>query len=309
MIALLLAVALGPDRFQVAQYTASAASLRGCAECRGERDDACAVRAGVQVLPLAAYAKERWPAPGRIKLLRPSAEASCAVAADALLGPRAQVELAAIRLAGAAPAPALLEKLPLRAGVRGWPRRHALAGEVRAIPQRNALRAALVCWPSPRGWPLALPGGADARPSLDASNLCERWLLAVDSAGEPDLLGVSYPVAEPAAPFSAADWPQAFGTAEAPPPPPPAPRAPAAAGPLPCADAARERTATLDRFDQWDLQVRAASRPSLDRASLTLSAPLWSGHCQELDVLRAALEKQLACTLRVDGACLGVEAR
>jgi hypothetical protein len=61
--------------------------------------------------------------------------------------------------------------------------------------------------------------------------------------------------------------------------------------------------ATLDRFDQWDQHIRGDGQPSLDRASFTLRSALWSGHCQEMDVLRAALERQLECTVAVEGRC------
>jgi hypothetical protein len=75
-----------------------------------------------------------------------------------------------------------------------------------------------------------------------------------------------------------------------------------------CGDAARAHTATLDRFDQWDLQIRGATRASLDRATFTLDAPAWTGHCQELDVLRGVLEQQLSCSVAVSGIC-AAEAR
>jgi hypothetical protein len=76
-----------------------------------------------------------------------------------------------------------------------------------------------------------------------------------------------------------------------------------------CGDAGRARAATLDRFDQWDLQIRGATRASLDRGSWKLDAAAWSGHCQEFDVLRAALEQQLACAVAVFGQCASLEAR
>jgi hypothetical protein len=75
-----------------------------------------------------------------------------------------------------------------------------------------------------------------------------------------------------------------------------------------CGDAARAHAATLDRFDQWDLQIRGATRASLDRATFTLDAPAWTGHCQELDVLRGVLEQQLSCSVAVSGIC-AAEAR
>jgi hypothetical protein len=224
------------------------------------------------------------------------------VPAEKLAGPRAAVELAAVRMAGAEPAAALLESVPLKAPIRGWPRAPARrsAETIAAAPDRSALRLAVACWPSERGWP---------NRALGAANACEWWLLAVDARGEPDLAGASFQLAEPA--FAAGTrWPVAFDksapladalSVAARPAAVPAPAAPSA--PAPCGDGARERTATLDRFDQWDRQIRGEPQPSLDRGSLTLRSALWSGHCQELEVLRAALEQQLDCALAVEGRC------
>jgi hypothetical protein len=92
----------------------------------------------------------------------------------------------------------------------------------------------------------------------------------------------------------------------------PSPESAPPAHPVPrgeCGDAARAHAATLDRFDQWDLQIRSATRASLDRGSWTLDAAAWSGHCQELDVLRTSLEQQLACAVAVSGHCASLEAR
>ena len=74
-----------------------------------------------------------------------------------------------------------------------------------------------------------------------------------------------------------------------------------------CGDAARAKLATLERFDQWDSQLRGSSRRSLDRGSWTLNAAAWMGHCQELDALRAALEQQLGCAVEQQGHCAGGE--
>ncbi len=317
---MLLAVALlgmAPEPFRAVQYAARPATLRGCAECKGEPDDACEVRAGVQMRSLEEYAQKRWSAPGRIKLLRSNADTDCAVPARSLFGARASVELAAIRMAAAAPSPALLEKFALGPAVHGWPRkgqdRKTSAGPQ---PDRAALRAAVLCWPSERGWPQPVTG-ADARAALDKENSCELWLVAVHAAtGEPDLEGASFPFAVKPFPPTDAKWAAVFDPAMSledalvPPEPaaaapaqPPAPPPPAA--PQPCGDAARGRSATLDRFDQWDRQIRGAAASSLDRASLTLNAAVWSGHCQELDVLRAALDQQLGCATPVSGKCRG----
>ncbi len=297
MIAILAAIGW----FQAVQYTPRPVSVRGCAECRGEPDDVCEVRAGAQMEPLEEYPR---PVAGRIKLLRPSAETACAVPAQKIVGPRAVIELAAVRMAATPPSPALLETLHLRPGVRGWPRapQRRNAETVPAAPDRTTLRLSLVCWPSEKGWP---------NRALGAANSCEWWLLALDGAGAPDLSGVSFAVAEPAF-FAGSKWAAAFdqGTALAesllvalPAAPAPAPPAAPAAAPARCGDGARERTATLDRFDQWDEQIRGETRPSLDRGSLMLRSALWTGHCQEMDVLRAALERQLECTLAVEGRC------
>jgi hypothetical protein len=314
---LVMLAAAAADGFRAVQYTAKPVSLRGCADCKGEPDDVCEIRPGAQVLSFEEYARLRWPAPGRIKLLRPSAEAGCAVTVKALFGPRAPVELAAVRLAASPPSTALLEKLRLRTAVRGWPHRppRHVDAAIAAAPQRTALRAAVVCWPSEHGWPMAAAAHPESAAALDATNSCEWWLLSVNAAGEPDLSGASFAIDEPAFAAGAARWAHAFDIA-APldesllagaPAPAPLP-APVAAAPVArCGEAARERTATLDRFDQWDLQIRHASTPSLDRAALTLPAASWSGHCQELEVLRAALEQQLECSLTVEGHCVGAE--
>lgn len=317
----LLLVALlasAPEPLRVVQYAAKAATLRGCAECKGEPDDACEVRAGVQARPLDEYAQKRWAAPGRIKLLRSNADTDCAVPARSLFGVRAPVELAAVRMAAAPPPPALLEKYALGPSVHGWPRK----GQDRkpsgaAPPDRAALRAAVLCWPSEHGWPQPATG-ADARAALEKDNGCELWLLAVHATtGEPDLEGASFPLA--VKPFAATDakWAAVLDPAvsledalvpqqpvAAAPAPAPAPAAPPPA-PQPCGDAARGRSATLDRFDQWDRQIRGAAAPSLDRGSFTLDAAAWSGHCQELDVLRAALDQQLGCATPISGKCRG----
>ena len=64
----------------------------------------------------------------------------------------------------------------------------------------TALRFALVCWPSDRGWP---------NRALGAANSCEWWLLAVDGSGAPDLSSASFQLAEPA--FAAGSkWSAAF---------------------------------------------------------------------------------------------------
>jgi hypothetical protein len=296
-----IALLLAAGWFQAVQYAPRAVSLRGCADCRGEPDDVCEVRAGAQSKPIEEYPR---PLAGRIRLLRPSAETACAVPSQKLVGARAVIDLAAVRVAAAEPSVALLEAIRPGAAVHGWPRAPPLRGaeSVAATPERSGLRLAVVCWPSERGW----PSGA-----LSQVNACEWWLLAVDRAGEPNLAGVSFPLAQSA--FAAGTrWPAAFDKAAplseavfAGAPQPSAPPAPAApsAGPVRCGEAAGERTATLDRFDQWDRQIRGDSRPSLERASFTLRSPLWSGHCQEMDVLRAALEQQLGCALQVEGRC------
>ena len=208
--------------------------------------------------------------------------------AQKIVGPRAAIELAAVRMAIVQPSAALLESVHLRPAIRGWPqRRHAET--IAAAPDRSALRLALVCWPSDRGWP---------NRALGSANSCEWWLLAVDGSGAPDLSGASFQLAEPA--FAAGSkWPAAFDKnapiaeslfINATPPPAPVPVA-APSAPGRCGEGAR------------DQQVRGDAQPSLDRASFTLRSPLWSGHCQEMEVLRAALERQLECALAVEGRC------
>ncbi len=292
MMILLLALL---DWFSVYQYAPKAVALRGCSECKGEPDDVCEVRSGAQVRRVDEL---RSTADGRVYLLRSKADPDCAVPAKALL--HGSLELAAIRMAGAAPSQALLEKA--RPAVKGWPR----APEKRkadqasaARPQRSALRLSLVCWASEQGWP---------RAGLDASNPCEWWLLPMKDK-EPDLAAASFPFDTKAFAFGDSRWARAFdpaatlddsillGEPAAPPPPPPA--APAV---VRCGDAARAHPAVLDRFEQWETQIRGARR-SIDTASWTLKAAAWSGHCQEMDVLRAALEQQLGCALSQQGQC------
>jgi hypothetical protein len=198
------------------------------------------------------------------------------------------------------------------------------------------LRFAVVCWPSEQGWPTPAVGGVAGRDALDETNACEWWLLSTKpDSGEPDLSGASFPVGtgqpsfaygdarwarafDPAVPFEetslfelpAAQRPPANAAPATPPPQREAPRSAASRDPGRCGDAARSRTATLDRFDQWDAQIRGSERSSLDRSSWILNAAAWSGHCQELDVLRAALEQQLSCALELQGRCVGAaEAR
>ena len=112
------------------------------------------------------------------------------------------IELAAVRMAASPPSPALLEALRLRPGIRGWPRapQRRSAETIAPAPDRSALRLSLVCWPSDRGWP---------NRALGAANPCEWWLLAAGGAGEPDLAGTSFAVAEPAFP-AGTKWPVAF---------------------------------------------------------------------------------------------------
>lgn len=323
MLALLL---LASDWFRAFQYTPKSASLKGCAECAGEPDDLCEVRAGAQAQALDDYARGRFPAPGRIKLLRSRADPDCAVQEAQLYK---SVELAAIRLASTPPSAAILDKAG--AGIRGWPRHKKPGAAVPGKPQRAAVRSAILCWPAEQGW----PSGA-----LGRANACEAWLLAVKpGSGEADLDGVSFPLEPRPVAFGDARWARAFDPAAsldepeqaarepesraAPSAQAPAGRGPAntqapsgrgaaggqaaaeGGGPAParCGEAARARAATLDRFDQWDRQVRKADAASLDRAALRLDAAAWAGHCQELDVLRAALEQQLGCALEQQGSC------
>lgn len=282
MIALLVAA----EVFRVFQYSPRAVTLRGCSECKGEPDDVCEVRAGAQVRGLEEYAQDRWPAEGRLKLLRSRADPDCAVPAKALLGPRGPLELAAVKL-GAAPSAELLQRAG--PGVSGWPRapsRRKGAAPSAQKPQRGDLRAAVVCWPSEQGWP------AKAHPT---KNACEEWLLPVRPDGEPDLAAASFLVgpAEAGTPLDAQPDPAPPAKVEPPPPP---------AAPVACGEAARSRAATLERFEQWEQQIRGA-RSSLDRAAFTLNAAAWSGHCQELEVLHAALEQQLGCAVAEQGSC------
>jgi len=314
-----LAAAEAPDWFRAWQYAAKPASLRGCSECQGEPDDVCEVRAGAQARPIGEYMKQRSAAPERIKLLRSKADPDCAVPAATFFGSRGPLDLAAVRLSRAPPSAALIERFAPRSAVAGWPRapQHRKGLQMAAaLPDRAALRTALVCWGSERGWPSS---------ELGAGTVCEWWLLPVTAEGEPDLARSSFPLL---AQFRFGDprWARAFdrsapleesiltgedpkrpeAVAAAPAAPaPPAPPAPAALrAPVRCPADGQVRTAVLDRFDQWEAQVVGARR-SLDRSTFTLDLGAWSGHCQELDVLRSALEQQLGCAVGQEGRCVG----
>ena len=318
----LLAAAEAPQWFRAWQYSARPVAMRGCSECQGEPDDVCEVRAGVQGRALAEYMKQRSPVPDRVKLLRSKADPDCAVPSSAFFGPRGSVELAAVRLAPAPPTAALIDRLGVKWAVPGWPQApHRRKGLqlTSAQPDRAALRTALVCWAADRGWPAA---------ELGASTSCEWWLLPVKAEGEPDLSRSSFVLVAqrdrwPASfRFGDPRWQRAFDPGatldesillgeEAPRAEAPAVAAsqpaPASSHPAPparCNGEARVRTAVLDRFDQWESQVVGARR-SLQRTSWTIDAGAWSGHCQELDVLRSALEQQLGCALGQEGRCLG----
>jgi len=322
----LLTASEAPDWFRVYQYAAKPASLRGCSDCQGEPDDVCEVRPGAQTRALAEYAQQRSRSPDRVKLLRSKADPDCAVPAAAFFGPRGTVELAAIRLSRTPPSAALIDRFAVRSAIDGWPRapqRRKDQHLVAAQADRSALRAALVCWGAERGWPSS---------DLLGATTCEWWLLPVKADGDPDLARSSFPLVAGrerwAEPFRYGDarWARAFdpgaafdesillggepprpeAAAAAPAPPPPAPAAvpPPPAASARCGGEARVRTALLDRFDQWEAQIVGARR-SLDRASWTLDAGAWSGHCQEMDVLRGALEQQLGCALGHEGRCIG----
>jgi hypothetical protein len=305
------------DWFRVYQYTEKTTRLRGCSECQGEPDDVCEVRAGAQSRALEEYAAERPRMSGRVKLLRSKADPDCAPQAKAVFAVRGPVELAAIRIARAAPSPALLERFAPRFSVAGWPRspQRRKGAELKpAAPDRSALRTALLCWASERGWPAS---------DLGTAATCEWWLLPVRGDGEPDLAGPSFPLVarhdrwpEPFH-FGDARWSRAFDRAspleepvllgeEARQPDPPAPSVPAppaASAPIRCGAQAGERTALLDRFEQWERQIVGRPR-TLDRGSWTLDAAAWSGHCPELDVLHSVLEEQLGCSVAREGQCL-----
>jgi len=314
----LLAAAPAPNWFRAFQYAQKPAALRGCSECQGEPDDLCEVRAGTQSRPLDEYRRERPALPDRVKLLRARADPGCAVRAATLFGPKGAVELAAIRVARVPPSAALIEKLEIRQAIAGWPRapiRRKGVQPAAAPPDRAQLRLALVCWGSERGWPSA---------DLGRSTSCEWWLLPFRADGEADESRASFAVlARPQGwpelfRFGDPRWPRAFDPAstldesillgeEPKPPEPPAP----VAAPAPprrenvrCGTDSAIRPAVLDRFDQWEAQIVGARR-SLDRAGWTVDAAAWSGHCQELDVLRAALEQQLGCSIAQEGHCLG----
>jgi hypothetical protein len=309
----LVAAAEAPDWFRAWQYAAKPASLRGCSECQGEPDDVCEVRAGAHGRPIGEYMQQRSAAPERIKLLRSKADPDCAVPAAAFFGSRGALDLAAIRLARAPPSAALIERFGPRSAVAGWPRapQHRKGLQMAAaLPDRAGLRTALVCWGSERGWPSA---------ELGEGTVCEWWLLPVTAEGEPDLARSSFPLL---AQFRFGDprWARAFDRSgpleesillgedparpEAVAAAPASPAPPVVRSPVRCAGDGQVRTALLDRFDQWEAQVVGARR-SLDRSTFTLDAAAWSGHCQELDVLRSALEQQLGCAVGEAGRCVG----
>jgi hypothetical protein len=317
LLALLAGAAESPDWFRAYQYATKPAALRGCSDCQGEPDDVCDVRPGVQARALGEYTRQRSTLPDRVKLLRSKADPDCAVHAATFFSPRGSVELAAIRLANGPPSAALIDRFTVRFAAAGWPRapqRRKGLHLVAAQPDRAALRTALVCWGSERGWPAA---------ELAPPTPCEWWLLPVNGNGEPDLSRAAFPLLAQRdrwpEPFRFGDgrWPRAFdrtapleepvlpGTEPPPPEPPATPPVPAPPAPLAasrCGAGGRVRSAVLDRFDQWEAQV-VGPRRSLDRASWTVHAGVWSGHCQELEVLRSALEQQLGCALGQEGQC------
>ena len=331
MSAALLAVALAAsasdaaDWFRAVQYTPKATALRGCSECQGEPDDLCEVRAGALARGLGEPTALPSRAPDRVKLLRSKADPDCAVHAATFFGPRGTVELAALRLARTPPSAALVERFGVRLAVSGWPRapQRRKGQRLAAVAaDRTELRTALVCWGSERGWPAVDLGPATA---------CEWWLLPVRSDNEPDLARPSFPLIAgrdrwpEKFRFGDPRWTRAFDRtapfdesillgqpqpATAPPPPATPPPAPVAAPPpavARCGGEGRIRTAVLDRFDQWEAEIVGSPR-SLDRTAWTLDAAAWSGHCQELDVLRSALEQQLGCALALEGRCVGPSA-
>jgi len=318
-VALLASGADAPDWFRAFQYTAKATTLRGCSECQGEPDDVCEVRGGALARALGESTALPSPSPDRVKLLRSKADPDCAVRTAALFGARGTVELAALRLARAPPSAALIDRFAVRLAVAGWPRapqRRKGQRPVALAADRMQLRTALVCWAAEGAWPAA---------ELGPATLCEWWLLPVRSDNEPDLGRPSFPLIAgrdrwpEKFRFGDSRWSRAFdrtapldesvllGEPPAVSPAPPAPvvaAQPAIAG---CGGEGRVRTAVLDRFDQWEAEVVGATR-SLDRTSWTLDAAAWSGHCQELDVLRSALEQQLGCALALEGRCGGLSA-
>jgi len=321
LLLLLLATGDPAEWFRVYQYAQKAAKLRGCSECQGEPDDLCEVRPGAQSRPLDDYGKGTPLEAGRVRLLRSKADPDCAVHAKALFAPRTDVELAAARIARAPPPAALIDRFAPAVAISGWPRspsRRKGQKLAAAAPDRGALRTAIVCWGSERAWPAV---------ELGAKTSCEWWLVPVRPDGEPDLAGRSFPLV-----FGRDRWPEpfAFGdpryssafdrakpvedallpaeqaaraepaaspaVAPAVPPPP--------AAPARCGAEARQRTALLDRFEQWERQVTGV-RGSLDRAAFTVDAAAWSGHCRELEVLHSVLEEQLGCAVGQEGRCIG----
>ncbi|TMB37787.1 MAG: hypothetical protein E6J58_10705 [Deltaproteobacteria bacterium] len=329
MSAALLAVALvasgtdAQDWFRAVQYAAKPTALRGCSECQGEPDDVCEVRAGALARALGESTALPSPAPNRVKLLRSKADPDCAVQSATLFGARGTVELAALRLARTPPSAALIDRFAVRLAVVGWPRapqRRKGQRLVAVATDRAELRTALVCWGAQRAWPTA---------DLGPATLCEWWLLPVRSDNEPDLARPSFPLIAgrdrwpEKFRFGDPRWSRAFdrslpldeavllgseARAEAQPaaPPPPAPVTPTAPAIARCGEG-RVRTAVLDRFDQWEAGIVGPPK-SLDRTAWSLDAAAWSGHCQELDVLRSALEQQLGCALAQAGRCVGLSA-
>src|SRR5207244_12921090 len=112
------------DWFRAVQYTSRATVvLRGCSECQGEPDDVCEVRRGAQVQGLEQYARQRWPAAGRVTLLRSRADPDCAVPAGGpkgLFAPSGAIALAAIRVACPGPYLALLPRFMPVVHERRW---------------------------------------------------------------------------------------------------------------------------------------------------------------------------------------------
>jgi hypothetical protein len=330
MTAALLALALAasgpdaPDWFRALQYAAKTTTLRGCSECKGEPDDVCEVRAGALARALPESTALAAPSPDRVKLLRSKADPDCAVQATTFFGPRTTVELAALRLARTPPSSTLIDRFGARFAVPGWPRAPQRRKGQRLVAHpvdRTKLRTALVCWGSERNWPAA---------ELGPATFCEWWLLPLRPDNEPDLTRASFPLIPghdrwpERFRFGDSRWSRAFDRGAsldesillggeprvevapaAAPPAPPAPTPPPAV--VHCGGQGQLRTPVLDRFDQWETEIVGRAR-SLDRTSWTLDTAAWSGHCQELEVLRSALEQQLGCALAQEGRCVGLSA-
>jgi hypothetical protein len=155
----------------------------------------------LESLAFADWDKMRWVPPRGIKLLGKD----CVADAAELIGAKAGLAIAAIRVSEEPPRAAILDLSPKAPpSTPGWPspilRRRLGSDTLKPAPRGDTsmLRLAAVCWPSVEAWPVPQDRqGETTLPSLEPKNQCEWWMLPfkqTKSGGdvEPDLDGRSY---------------------------------------------------------------------------------------------------------------------